>query len=267
MKIFHESMNCIFPFVQQLTDGDYCLVHLMDENPMYRVQFERAAIEGREMILDNSIFELGEAYDEGRYAFWMQRLTPTYTIIPDVLNSREGTLERLEKWFEKFPLTSNFTKAIAVVQGDNVDDAVKCFQDFQKDDRIAKIGISFDSSSHIKDPNLSKSERMHAHMKGRIEFLNHVTNCGLNIHAKPVHLLGCSLPQEMKFYQNYAEGVIDSVDTSSPIVHGYFGIKFEDNGLSEKHPQKLFELINEDVTLEQRLQIAYNIVKFRELAE
>ena len=269
MKIFHEAPNAIFNLVQQLTDGDYCLVHLMDENEIYRNHFIKASMKPfkREIILDNSIFELGEAYDEGKYAYWMQYLQPTYTIIPDVLNSREGTLERLEKWFEKFPTTHNFTKPIAVVQGDTEEEAVKCYLDLQNDPRVEKIGISFDSSSHIKDKTFTKQEKMFEHMRGRITFLDRVSNRGRIIHRKPLHLLGCSLPQEMKYYQSYAEGIIDSVDTSSPVVHGFFGIKFTDFGLDDKHPQKLFELINEDVTLDQRLQIAYNIVKFRELAE
>lgn len=266
MKIFHESMNEIFPMVQKMTDGDYCLVHLMDENPTYASNFARASREGREMILDNSIFELGEAYNEERYAYWMQYLRPTYTIIPDVLNSYIGTMNRLQDWFHKFPLTRNFTKTIAVVQGNNEGEALACFDELQRDPRIDKIGISFDSASHLEE-GLSSKEKLKAHMKGRAAFLNKATDggrkYGLN---KPVHLLGCSLPQELYLYNKYDDGIIDSVDTSSPVVHGFMGIKITKDGLDDKHPQKLFTLIDETVTVDQAVLIGRNIHTFRKIA-
>ncbi len=267
MRIAHESMNCIFPTVQALTEYDYCLVHLLDESQDYLDNFYRASNDGREIILDNSIFELGEAYDEERYWFWIRDLQPTWTIIPDVLNDKDGTLKRLNEWFEKYPLTSSHTKPIAVVQGKNESEALACFDKLQRDPRVEKIGISFDSASHIHDKNMSKDELMHTHMKGRIDFLNKATNYGSSRDMmKPVHLLGCSLPQEVRYYNKYDSNVIDSIDTSSPIIHGFFGIKYEEVGLAKKHPQKLFELINEDVTLDQMSLMTYNMWKFRKFA-
>lgn len=265
MKIFHEAPNSIFNFVQHLTDGDYCLVHLMDENEVYKKIFMEASASGREIILDNSIFELGEAYDEDRYVFWANTLRPTWTIVPDVLNSREGTMDRLAKFFENHPHINHITSPIAVVQGDTENEAIKCFKELQADDRVEKIGISFDSSSHLSNlKNVGKDEKMLMHMRGRIDFLSRVTNFGKDKLNKPMHLLGCSLPQEMKYYTSFPQGMIDSVDTSSPIIHGYFGIKYEAVGLARKHPQKLFELINEDVTIDQRHLMAYNMAMFRE---
>lgn len=264
MKIAHECMNEIFPAIQMMTDYDYCLVHLMDENAQYRKNFEQAARMNREIILDNSIFELGEAYDEERYIYWVANLKPTYTIIPDVLNSYEGTVDRLNEWFEKYPNTAQFTKPIAVVQGSNEDEALACFDQLQNDERVSKIGISFDSASHLTAPGkISSDEKMHFHMRGRIEFLNKVTQNGQKVLNKPLHLLGCSLPQEMKYYKHYLPGVIDSVDTSSPIIHGYFGIRYNEFGLASKHPTKLFTLIDEPVTVDQLTLMASNIHAFR----
>lgn len=266
MKIAHESMNCIFPMMQAMTDYDYCLVHLMDENPTYQYLFEDAAKKGREIILDNSIFELGEAYDENRYYYWVQALRPTYTIIPDILNDCDGTMARLNDWFKKFPDTLDFTKAIAVVQGQNQEEAIRCFHKLQDDPRVAKIGISFDSASHLKS-ELSPEEKMLAHMAGRIDFVNTVTKFGWNRSIKkPLHLLGCSLPQELKYYSSFDDGVIDSVDTSCPVVHGFMGIKIESVGLARKHPQKLFTLIDETVTPEQAALIGYNTHMVRSFA-
>ena len=67
MKTFHEAPNSCFERVQQITDGDYCLVHLYDENEQYKEHFDNAVRKGREVILDNSIFELGTAFDSQDY--------------------------------------------------------------------------------------------------------------------------------------------------------------------------------------------------------
>ena len=52
MKTFHEAPNSCFERVQQITDGDYCLVHLYDENEQYKEHFDNAVRKGREVILD-----------------------------------------------------------------------------------------------------------------------------------------------------------------------------------------------------------------------
>ena len=63
IKIAHESPKSIFKEVQKYTDYDYALVHLFEEDPEYLQQFRDAKEAGREIILDNSIFELEEAFD------------------------------------------------------------------------------------------------------------------------------------------------------------------------------------------------------------
>ena len=57
IKIAHESPTGLFSYVQSKTDYDYCLVHLLEEDKEYCKQFMQACKE-REVILDNSIFEL-----------------------------------------------------------------------------------------------------------------------------------------------------------------------------------------------------------------
>ena len=44
------------------------LVHLFEEDQEYFNQFEEAINKGREVILDNSIFELEEAFDAVKFA-------------------------------------------------------------------------------------------------------------------------------------------------------------------------------------------------------
>ena len=56
---------------------------------------------------------------------------------------------------------------------------------------------------------------------------------------------------------------IYSLDTSNPVVHGIKGIEYKDIGLWSKESQKLFEMINSEITLDQFTYINTNIEKFR----
>ena len=74
IKIAHEAPIDLFEEVQRFTDYDYALVHLLEQNSRYRDTFERAIKKGREVILDNSIFELEEAFDAEKFDLWVKRL-------------------------------------------------------------------------------------------------------------------------------------------------------------------------------------------------
>ena len=58
IKRYHEAPKCIFNKVQEHTDGDYALVHLFESDPEYLEMFKKALADGRDVILDNSTFEL-----------------------------------------------------------------------------------------------------------------------------------------------------------------------------------------------------------------
>jgi hypothetical protein len=92
MKIAHEAPISIFPIVQRMTDYDYALVHLFESNMIYYRMFKDAVINGREVILDNSIFELGESFDGEVYFKWIEKLQPTWYIIPDILSGKQSIL-------------------------------------------------------------------------------------------------------------------------------------------------------------------------------
>lgn len=74
MKIAHEAPLSIFDKVQAVTDYDYALVHLFEESEEYYNTFVKAKENGREVLLDNSIFELGTAFDGDVYVNWINKL-------------------------------------------------------------------------------------------------------------------------------------------------------------------------------------------------
>lgn len=260
VKIAHEAPISIFNRVQQLTSYDYALVHLFEENEEYYNLFETAIECNREVILDNSIFELGTAFDPDRYAYWIEKLKPTYYIIPDVLEDCDGTIANFERWNFKYRHLPGDT--IAVAQGETYNDFVMCYQYLV--DKVDKIAISFDYSffnDWAKQYDMEMPTKYHEWVYGRQLLLQKMMMDNIINVNRPHHLLGCGLPQEFIEYKNYT--FIDSIDTSNPVVAGIKGIFYNGkNGLQDKPSEKLFTLINHTPTDEQMLAIEYNINTF-----
>ena len=65
-KISHEVPRCLLTASPEFNDYDYCLPHLLDIDEEYKQYFINARDKGRYVIMDNSLHELGEAYNSKR---------------------------------------------------------------------------------------------------------------------------------------------------------------------------------------------------------
>lgn len=259
MKVAHESPNSIFKEVQKLTDYDYCLAHLYMESRQYRSHFRESVRNGREVILDNSIFEGKPLSNEG-YAEIIKELMPEWYIVPDVLERYERTIANYVDFTTQYPNLPG--KRIGVVQGKTMDEIVKCYTGLLKLP-IDKIAISFDYSYYTK---LSRTPdlKLESWCTGRQTLLDILEGLDIIDTSVPHHLLGCSLAKEFSYYKNYKW--IDSVDTSNPVVAGYYKMKYEGtNGLSDKPSMKLMDLIDVELSEEQKEIIFYNIKQFKQI--
>jgi len=260
IKIAHEAPKSIFEEVQKFTDYDYALVHLFEEDEEYLKQFERAVLKGREVILDNSIFELEEAFDAEKFAGWVEHLRPTWYIVPDVLEDAGGTMAKMANWNGKYRKTA-LGKTIGVVQGKSYEEIVDCYEYMDNVAEVDMIAISFDYSYYTK--SVPHPNKYVSWMLGRVKLLGDLLRDGVINTDKKHHLLGCGLPQEFQYYKHADYNWLYSLDTSNPVVHGIKGITYRDQGLWSKESQKLFELINSDISSEQLDTIKNNIQKFR----
>ncbi len=258
IKIAHEAPIDIFDEVQRLTDYDYALVHLLEQNGRYRDTFERAVKKGREVILDNSIFELEEAFEPERFAIWVERLKPTWYIIPDALENTDKTLDQLDDWLIRF--NNVVGKKIAVVQGKTYDEIAECYKYMDKAN-VDMIAISFDYSYY--SDSCPHPNKYVSWMLGRVKLLGDLERDGIINKHKPHHLLGCGLPQEFAFYKHADYKWLYSLDTSNPVVHGLKGIEYDREGLWSKESQKLHELIDVPIEKIDIEKVTSNIEKFR----
>jgi hypothetical protein len=282
MLISHETPISMLDVSRYYNDYDYCLVHLLPEFSEYRDFYFASVQQGRRVLLDNSIFELGEAYDSEKFAEWIAHLRPTEYIIPDKLEDTQGTILSFSAFKENY---SNLPgMCIGVVQGKDFKELKECYLFLSS--KVNKLAISFDYSYYLNLENdndykaLYKKiqetlniEDVHLQSKwcryaiGRVTTLYKLYAGGVFDVSKKHHLLGCSVPWEFKMLNLLPNNLIKSIetiDTSNPIVAGLLSKRYKDSyGLLEKWSCKLVDYINSEVTPKQIIDIQHNINVFR----
>ena len=256
MLIAHEAPLSIFDLVDSKTDYNYALVHLFEENEDYLKKFENLIKQGREVILDNSIFELGSAFESDKFAYWVERLKPEWYVVPDSLENYEETVSQFCDWCSNYNHLPG--KKIGVVQGRTYNEIVDCYN--QLINHVDKLAISFDYSM-FEEWYPNEKTKYHQWMKGRIKLINMLLADNVIDTSIPHHLLGCGLPQEFLYHKHHRW--IHSLDTSNPIVHGMFNIKYDHTGLENKKSIKLCDMITHDLNQHQLECVKHNIDIFR----
>ena len=227
MKISHEVPLCLLEDSLDFNDYDYCLVHLLDKDKDYVDFFMKAKQQGRYIILDNSLHELGTAYHDSGLLHWVDKLRPNEFIVPDVWQDTNASIVNARKW-SQIQLPKEVTK-VAVVQAQNFLDAVICYQTY-KVLVYKKIAFSYGAEyylNHSSHPNENIAKAL-----GRIEVVSRMYTMGLINENDRVHLLGCQVPQEFSLYKDMP--FIETIDTSNPIMATLDGIQYGRNGLTEK---------------------------------
>jgi len=258
IKISHESPLQLLQKSRHYNDFDYALVHLFEKYPEYYDFFEASLKIGREVILDNSIFELGEAFAKDEFARWIEKLKPSIYVVPDALNDYERTIDNYEEWLKDFGQLPG--KKMGVVQGTTYKELVDCYRYMEMNADV--VAISFDYKFYnIVGYGFNEEQRW---SDGRVKFIRNMVLDAIIDPAKPIHLLGCSLPKEFINYRDLPIN-IRSLDTSNPVLHGMYGIKYGEHGLLVKHRVKMAEVFEEQPNKENLDIIDFNIKKFREL--
>ena len=270
VKVSHELPNNMLHMSKEINDYEYCLPHLLDEiqfyfgkeNPpqVYRDHFFQAKKDGRYIIMDNSLHELGKAYAEDRLIYWVNELKPDEFIVPDVWENQILTLSNATKW-AKIELPPEVIK-VAVVQAKSFDEAVSCYSGL-RDLGYEKIAFSYGAEYYndlFPHPN-----KLVGKMMGRIMAIHKMWDMRVIKSYHRVHLLGCALPQEFAYYKDLMTiQTIESIDTSNPIIHGLKGIKYEHYGLKTKDTTKIDQLEEVELTSDVLYNINHNLIKFKQ---
>jgi hypothetical protein len=150
MKVSHEVPICLLEDSLEFNDYQYALVHLLDQDEDYKNFFYKVKREGVYIIMDNSLHELGHAYDRSRLIHWINELKPNEFIVPDVWQETNASIVSAREWIN-IKLPNEVTK-VAVVQATNYTDAAVCYQIY-KDLGYKKIAFSYGAEYYLNHSN------------------------------------------------------------------------------------------------------------------
>lgn len=246
IKRYHEAPKCIFNKVQQYTDGDYALVHLFESDSEYLEMFKKALADGRDVILDNSIFELGTSFNHDRFVYWINELKPTWYIVPDVWKDGVATTHMFFEFLDKYPRGTLPGKIIGVAQGHTLTEVAQCYRAIEP--YCDMIAFNFDFSSYAHVPQVGIPKRLLMSI-GRVQMLRDLCNHDVINWDKPHHLLGCGVPQELCWYPKHWEWV-RSMDTCHPVMEAMIGRRYDTElpGQLEKCPTKMCDMMDAPIS-------------------
>lgn len=240
--ISHEVPLGMLEMSRSFNDYDYALVHLFKDNPEYFNFFVKSVAMGRRVYLDNSLYELGEAFDMKEYAYWIEILKPTHYIIPDTFWDSKATIEQAMEWMTKY---GNYNidpkiKKIGVAQGSTYAEIKNSYKFLSAFCDCIAFTFKF-APTMMTDPDLNLSEfleKLHVKYPGidisgedltpedkqaacRYLVLKKLDDEGIIDYSKEHHLLG--LQNTTLLYEACRFPWVTSIDTSNPVINGFRG--------------------------------------------
>lgn len=279
IKINHETPFCMMKEMQNYTEYDYALVHLFDTNQEYLQFFKDALKNGRQVLLDNSVFELEEPFNPDKFVEAINDLNPTWYIVPDFLDNKNETINSMKNWIKNYlPKVKTSSKIIGSIQGKNIQELTECYCFMSQDKNVSKIAITFNSMAYNEIcPDLIQEEineenkedinkrDLQIWMEGRQRFITKLVVDGYWNNEKTHHLLGCGYMREFN-YPLYHRISIETLDTSNPTIYGLNNLKYDKVlGNTQKPKMKLCDHLNDKLTEKQKKLIRYNVKTFRKI--
>lgn len=247
--ISHEVPKTLFPIHDLISDYPYVLGHLLNQDQEYERFYAQKIVDSNFSILDNSCFELGKSISNSEFSALIHTYNPTYYILPDVLHNKKETLSR-SKDFLQYREAFLVSKPMGVLQGKNVQELIDCYDWYIEND-VNYIALPFHL---ILDGDYSVARYL---VFNRL-FSSMVKN---RVH---VHFLGVGNPAELLLYSSEQKQLITSIDTSSPIVLGWKGVRYGEYGYNcEKPKEKLAENLDIELSPGQIQDIIFNVKKFK----
>jgi hypothetical protein len=257
MKISHELPLSLFPYSFGWNDYEYCLPHLLDKHDSYRQFFLDSRERNRFIIMDNGLFE-GVTHTTQDLLDKINLIEPDIFIVPDEWNDKNVTAKNAKHWIQ-YDLPER-TNLMIVMQGTTIGEMHQLYQQCVD---LGYTHFAFNHSSVLYQELCPTENKLANQTVGRVLLLENMKDEKLIKPHHYIHLLGCSVPQEFTHYRdNWEPGMINSVDTSNPIICGALGIRYDEVGLLEKPSNKIEEFMESNLD-EQLEDIKYNIQCFK----
>lgn len=247
MKVTHESPKALLNKSLEYNDFEYCLLPLALKDKEYLDFYKNSLKNGRRVILDNGLWE-GHVPNQEEYLNFIIEHGFIEIIPIDRWQDTKFTIESAKNTRKQLDdLGHPEIKLASVVHGNNVGEYAECYIE------LSKISDTICFPMELEHNNFSRSEVIYK-LRPYINYkIKH-------------HILGINNPLELLQLKKISW--IDSIDTSSPVLHGMIGVGYSrEKGLEKKSSIKMIDIYNNQVEEDTYKLILRNIKIFRQWAK
>lgn len=259
--ISHESPLQLLCKSLDYNDFQYILPFFYKRYPKYKEFMDK--YEGLKFC-DNGLFE-GETYTVQEQIQLIQETKCDIWIVQDTWNDATMTLKDAKYWMslKNNGVLPQKLNLMVVIQGKTFSEMELLYQQCldlgYRHFAFNHSSIAYQNEIISIDGELTKSK------VGRIELIKRLWNKNIMKQNHYIHLLGSSDPTEFAYYNKALPGVVDSLDTSSPIIFGCNKIQYDDDNIHIKCKDKMEVFFDKELSSQQEDCILENIKIFKQI--
>jgi len=259
--ISHESPLCLLQKSLSYNQYQYILPYFYQRYPEYKKFMDN--YQGMK-ILDNGLFE-GEVPTIQELIQLIKETKTTIFIPPDEWNDPLITLKNAKYWMslKSTGVLPQKLNLMVVLQGKTFGEIELLYQ------QCIDLGyrhFAFNHSSISYQNEIKSLEDPITKAKiGRINLIRRLWNKGIIKENHWIHLLGATDITEFNYYNQALPKVVDSIDTSNPIIKGIEEGMYNEDNLKTKSSNKMEKYFDKDLDFDTELNIFHNIKYFKNL--
>jgi hypothetical protein len=259
--ISHESPLCLLEESKNYNDYEYVLPFFYHRYPKYKeFMNEYKGI----VIADNGLFE-GETYTIQEQIKFVKELNPTTYIVQDEWNDSILTLKNAKYWMglKNSNILPDNLNLMVVLQGKTFGEIEILYQQCvdlgYKHFAFNHSSIAYQNEILGSEPPLTKSKI------GRVNIIRRLWNKNIIKQNHWIHLLGASDITEFSFYRQALPGIINSIDSSNPIIKGIEEGLYTEENMKTKSNSKMEKYFDKNLDFQQKEHILNNINQFKKI--
>lgn len=259
--ISHESPLCLLDKSLDYNDYQYILPYFYQRSPIYKKFMDE--YKGMK-ILDNGLFE-GEVPTIPELIQLIKETKTTIFIPPDEWNDPILTLKNAKYWMglKKSGVLPVELNLMVVLQGKTFGEIEILYQQCvdlgYKHFAFNHSSVAYQNEIKSLEGNIDKAK------VGRITIIRNLWNKNIIKDHHWIHLLGATDITEFSYYEQALPGVVDSIDTSGPIIKGIEEGLYNDDNVKTKSSNKMEIYFYKDLSSQQKDHILNNIEYFKQI--
>lgn len=259
--ISHESPLQLLEKSLEYNDYQYILPFFYKRYPKYKEFMDN--FQGMK-ILDNGLFE-GETYTIQEQIQLIKDTNCTIYIVQDEWNNSTITAKNAKYWMglKKSGVLDQKLNLLVVLQGKSFSEIELLYQ------QCVDLGyrhFAFNHSSISYENEIKGDYTKDTRAKvGRIQLIRQLWNKNIIKQDHWIHLLGATDITEFSYYNQALPGIINSIDTSSPIIKGIEDGLYTEENMKVKISTKMEEYFEDELSTGQEFRILENIKTFKNL--